>query len=552
MLQRLADRQDRVNLLLIRARKASDVDPARRTGSSASRRASSPPRRPISPRRSTAPWSARAKLSDRLGLLLAIVALSAAVVVAALLVLAGVAKRTRELGSAAGARVDARRASSRSCSASRPAVGILGAVLGIALGFGAAALVAELVPPLEASAPSKISLGSLLGGGTGPAPRAEIPLHAPVDGSLLALAVALALGAALLAGAAGRRARRAAAAGRGAAEARLMLYELRRRDARVPLGRPAGGGARRASTSRIDAGEHVAVTGPSGSGKTTLLQLLGALDKPTSGLAALRRPRPRRAARARADRPAPARLGFVFQQFNLVPTLTARGNVEAALDPLRLRRAERRRRAHERLDEVGLADRAGTCRRSSRAASSSGWRSPARWPPSRASCSPTSRPASLDQAATDAIAGLLGSLAGERTVLVVTHDLGLAARAPRVVRLRDGRVEADGASDSVVGLAAVELPGARRRGGERLVPRRARARAGRGHRARGRRRAARRPRVAGGARPRARAAGAWPPPAWTCDDGHAAHRPRRQPARAALPYRGVCPPGLSARRCGTL
>jgi putative ABC transport system ATP-binding protein len=110
---------------------------------------------------------------------------------------------------------------------------------------------------------------------------------------------------------------------------------------------------------RIDAGEHVAVTGPSGSGKTTLLQLLGALDRPTAGslqfdgrdLGALRE-RELTGLRLRG-------LGFVFQQFNLVPTLTARGNVEAALAPLGLRRAERRRRAHERLEEVGLGDRAG-------------------------------------------------------------------------------------------------------------------------------------------------------------------------------------------------
>jgi putative ABC transport system ATP-binding protein len=209
---------------------------------------------------------------------------------------------------------------------------------------------------------------------------------------------------------------------------------------------------------RIDAGEHVAVTGPSGSGKTTLLQLLGALDKPTSGslqfdgreLGALRE---RELTGLRLHG-----VGFVFQQFNLVPTLTARGNVEAALAPLGLRRAERRGRAHERLDEVGLGDRAGhlpsqlSGGEQQRVAIA---RALASEPRVVLADEPTGQ---LDQAATDAIAGLLGSLAGERTVVVVTHDLGLAARAPRVVRLSDGLVEADGASDSVVGLAAVELP----------------------------------------------------------------------------------------------
>jgi putative ABC transport system ATP-binding protein len=209
---------------------------------------------------------------------------------------------------------------------------------------------------------------------------------------------------------------------------------------------------------KIEAGEHVAITGPSGSGKTTLLQLLGALDKPTAGalqfdgrdVGALRE-RELTALRLHG-------VGFVFQQFNLVPTLSARGNVEAALDPLRLRRAERHRRARERLEEVGLADRGGHL-----PSQLSGGeqqrvviaRALASEPRVVLADEPTGQ---LDQAATDAIADLLGSLAGERTVVVVTHDLGLAARAPRVVRLSDGRVEADGASDRVVGLAAVELP----------------------------------------------------------------------------------------------
>jgi putative ABC transport system ATP-binding protein len=207
----------------------------------------------------------------------------------------------------------------------------------------------------------------------------------------------------------------------------------------------------------IDAGEHVAITGPSGSGKTTLLQLLGALDRPTAGelrfdgrnLGAMRE-RELTGLRLRG-------LGFVFQQFNLVPTLSARGNVEAALDPLHLRRAERRHRAQERLEEVGLGDRAahlpsqlsgGEQQRVAIA------RALASEPRVVLADEPTGQ---LDQAATDTIADLLGSLAGERTVVVVTHDLGLAARAPRIVRLSDGRVEADGASDRVVGLAGVEL-----------------------------------------------------------------------------------------------
>jgi len=109
----------------------------------------------------------------------------------------------------------------------------------------------------------------------------------------------------------------------------------------------------------VQTGEFLVVAGPSGSGKTTLLQLLGALDRPTGGrvefegkdlarmgdgeLAALRRDT----------------LGFIFQQFNLIPTLTAAQNVEAALAPRRFKAAERHRRANALLDRVGLAPRAG-------------------------------------------------------------------------------------------------------------------------------------------------------------------------------------------------
>jgi ABC-type antimicrobial peptide transport system permease subunit len=201
VLQRLADREQRVNLLLVRARKAADVT---RLANRVERFAPGIVASSSADLARTVDGSivGAGKLSDRLGLLLAIVALTAAVIVAALLVLAGVAKRTRELGSLRALGWTRTRVVALVLGESA-AIGVIGAVLGIALGFAAAAAVAEVVPPLEASVASKISLGSLLGGGTGPAPRAEIPLHAPVDGSLLALAVALALGAALLAGAAG-------------------------------------------------------------------------------------------------------------------------------------------------------------------------------------------------------------------------------------------------------------------------------------------------------------------------------------------------------------
>ncbi len=136
----------------------------------------------------------------------------------------------------------------------------------------------------------------------------------------------------------------------------------------------------------IGRGEFVAIVGPSGSGKTTMLQLLGAIDRPTDGevlfegdrieamndgdLAELRR----------------NTLGFIFQQFNLIPTLTARDNVEAALAPTGIATAERRRRAEELLQRVGLG------RRTDHVPSQLSWRSPGRSRTNRGCCSPTSRP----------------------------------------------------------------------------------------------------------------------------------------------------------------
>jgi putative ABC transport system ATP-binding protein len=210
----------------------------------------------------------------------------------------------------------------------------------------------------------------------------------------------------------------------------------------------------------IGAGEHVAITGASGSGKTTLLQLLGALDRPSSGeLRFDGRGLSELSERELTDLRL-HRLGFVFQQFNLVATLTARGNVEAALDPLRLGKRDRRSRAQERLEEIGLADRAdhlpsqlsgGEQQRVAIA------RALSTEPSVVLADEPTGN---LDRASAEVVADLLASLAGEhgRTVVIVTHDAELAARAPRVIRLEDGRVLSDVTGAGVVGLRSVELP----------------------------------------------------------------------------------------------
>jgi putative ABC transport system ATP-binding protein len=186
----------------------------------------------------------------------------------------------------------------------------------------------------------------------------------------------------------------------------------------------------------IDEREFVVIAGPSGSGKTTLLQLLGALDRPTAGNVLFED----RDLSELGDRElAGLRLqafGFVFQQFNLIPTLTAAQNVEVALAP---RGGGETKRL---LDSVGLGRRAdhlpsqlsgGEQQRVAIA------RALANEPRVLLADEPTGN---LDSETGAEIVELLRSLSDERgqTVVLVTHDPGIAAKAPRVVRMRDGRI----------------------------------------------------------------------------------------------------------------
>jgi putative ABC transport system ATP-binding protein len=193
----------------------------------------------------------------------------------------------------------------------------------------------------------------------------------------------------------------------------------------------------------IVAGEMVAIEGPSGSGKTTLLQLLGALDQPNSGsiqfdgrnLADLRDAE-LTGLRAR-------QLGFVFQNFNLIPTLTAAENVEAALVPLGHNRHARRARATELLERVGLTERAGhlpsrlSGGEQQRVAIA---RALANEPRVILADEPTGN---LDSTTATEIVDVLRSLTTDGvTVVVVTHADPVASRADRRIRLRDGRTAA--------------------------------------------------------------------------------------------------------------
>jgi putative ABC transport system ATP-binding protein len=192
----------------------------------------------------------------------------------------------------------------------------------------------------------------------------------------------------------------------------------------------------------LAAGETAAIVGPSGSGKTTLLQLLGGLDRPSAGEILFEGRDIARMGDGELGRLRLRTFGFVFQQFNLIPTLTAAQNVEIALAPVGTSAHERRETVARLLDSVGLAARAdhvpaklsgGEQQRVAIA------RALANEPHVLLADEPTGN---LDSTTGSEIIELLLSLSqeGERTVVVVTHDLDIAERAGRVIRMRDGRI----------------------------------------------------------------------------------------------------------------
>jgi putative ABC transport system ATP-binding protein len=192
----------------------------------------------------------------------------------------------------------------------------------------------------------------------------------------------------------------------------------------------------------IEDGEWLAIQGPTGHGKTTLLQVLGGLDRPTSGivdfdgqdLAALRESQ---VTKVRAES-----IGFIFQTFNLIPTLSAQENVEAALVPLGVGAKERRARALAALESVGLGDRArhlpselsgGQQQRVAIA------RALVKEPKVLLADEPTGN---LDEGTRDEIISLLEKLWREHglNLVLVTHDSSVARRAQRVGVMRNGRL----------------------------------------------------------------------------------------------------------------
>jgi putative ABC transport system ATP-binding protein len=189
----------------------------------------------------------------------------------------------------------------------------------------------------------------------------------------------------------------------------------------------------------IEKGELVAIMGPSGSGKTTLLNLIGCLDKPTSGSYYLER---REVSRLTSDELAQIRgqkIGFVFQTFNLLPRLSALANVELGM---RYAGGGDRSRALEALAKVGLSERANH-----RPTELSGGeqqrvaiaRALVKKPPLILADEPTGN---LDSRSGEEIISILTSLHAERgmTLVMITHDANIAHHCQRIIHLMDGQV----------------------------------------------------------------------------------------------------------------
>jgi putative ABC transport system ATP-binding protein len=195
---------------------------------------------------------------------------------------------------------------------------------------------------------------------------------------------------------------------------------------------------------QVRAADYVAIVGPSGSGKSTLLNLLGGIDLPTSGSVQLLGNDTRQLSDRRLTRLRLERIGFVFQRFHLLPALSAAENVELPMAEAGVARAERRRRAHELLDYVGLAHRVdhrpgqlsgGEMQRVGIA------RAMANRPEIILADEPTGE---LDRETGAEIGELFQRLNEDGTTLViVTHDTGLAGSASRVRYMRDGVLSRD-------------------------------------------------------------------------------------------------------------
>ncbi|MEV2249721.1 ABC transporter ATP-binding protein [Streptomyces sp. NPDC050147] len=193
----------------------------------------------------------------------------------------------------------------------------------------------------------------------------------------------------------------------------------------------------------IGDGDRLVIQGPTGGGKSTLLQMLGGLDRPTSGSVELDGVDLAALPEARLTKVRAESIGFVFQSFNLIPTLSAQENVETALVPLGLGATDRRERAADALESVGLGER-----RSHLPAELSGGqqqrvaiaRALVKRPKVLLADEPTGN---LDESMRDEIMELLEGLWKEHglTFVMVTHDSAIARKAPRLATIKRGQIK---------------------------------------------------------------------------------------------------------------
>ena len=194
-------------------------------------------------------------------------------------------------------------------------------------------------------------------------------------------------------------------------------------------------------TLSIEAGEFLAIIGPSGSGKSTLMHLLGCLDTPTSGRLVIDGVDISRASNNELSAMRNAKIGFVFQSFNLLPKFDVFRNVELPMVYAGVSSKVRRQRALEAIERVGLMNRVhntplqlsgGQCQRVAIA------RAIVNNPKIVFADEPTGN---LDSHTGEVILTLFGELAASgRTIVIVTHDNTIADRLPRRIEMRDGRI----------------------------------------------------------------------------------------------------------------
>jgi putative ABC transport system ATP-binding protein len=194
----------------------------------------------------------------------------------------------------------------------------------------------------------------------------------------------------------------------------------------------------------VSKGEFLSIVGPSGSGKSTFLSMIGLLDKPTNGSVFIDGIEVTRATDSDAPRIRREKIGFVFQHFNLIPTLSALENVDLAMRFARVPKTRRRERAVELLTQMGLSDRmnhkpselsGGEQQRVAIA------RAMANNPAIILADEPTGE---VDTKTRDMIVELLRGLSENgQTILIVTHDTAVSARTKRMIRMLDGMIESD-------------------------------------------------------------------------------------------------------------